>query len=394
MPALLWVNKLMDRLLPVPFALICIFVAATSETAYLTIALCALFLGVNLLISKVQAKLIKKYLFLHILRYVITGIIYFFVMISAGPESPSWLIGLPMIIASCFIFENMVYSTTLTLFIVAVAAAAQLENGVLFVNIAVSAVCMIFISATGTVAVSKIREKELTSKRLSNRLREANKELEQFAYIASHDLQEPLRMVTSYLELIDRRNKNKLDSDTLEFMGFALDGAQRMRQLIEGLLCYSRLNRGLNIKDKLDCNCVLQIIETNLKMIIEKNSARIIYEKLPIIRADEQQLLSLFQNLVSNAIKFCPNRIPVVKITAEQKDDMWLFKISDNGVGVEQKHFDRIFRIFQRLHTKEEYPGTGIGLAACKKIVERHGGSIWLESEEGKGSDFFFTVPR
>ncbi len=224
-------------------------------------------------------------------------------------------------------------------------------------------------------------------------LSRSNADLQHFAYIASHDLQEPLRMVASYLQLLSRRYKGKLDADADEFIGFAVDGATRMQALINALLSYSRVGTQGKAFEPTDCEKVLDGTLAGLKKAIEDSGAQIVRAALPTVSADPTQLGQLFQNLVSNAIKFRNHRAPVVRITAERKDAEWVFTFADNGIGFDPQNADRVFVMFQRLHGWDEYPGTGIGLAVCKKIVERHGGKIWVDSKPGEGTSFHFTLP-
>jgi PAS domain S-box-containing protein len=221
----------------------------------------------------------------------------------------------------------------------------------------------------------------------------SNKELEQFAYVASHDLQEPLRMVASYTTLLAKRYKGKLDTDADEFIGFAVDGAKRMQGLIQDLLAYSRVGtRGKDLAPT-DCETVLADSLQVLKFAIQDASATVTHDELPTVVADETQLGQLFQNLIGNALKYRNSKAPVIHFGARRDRESWIFSVHDNGIGIDLQYADRIFVIFQRLHTREEYPGTGIGLAVCKKIVERHGGRIWLDSELSKGSTFYFSIP-
>jgi light-regulated signal transduction histidine kinase (bacteriophytochrome) len=234
-------------------------------------------------------------------------------------------------------------------------------------------------------------ERELANK--AEELARSNADLEQFAYVASHDLQEPLRMVAGYVGLLARRYRDKLDRDANEFIEFAVDGARRMQQLIDDLLLYSRVGRGGKAFEPVDSNIVVDEAVKNLEATISEHNGVVTRDELPTVRADRTQLAQLFQNLVSNAVKFHGQEPPRVHVRAVRSGDDWVFSVQDNGIGIDRKYRDRIFKIFQRLHTREEYPGTGIGLAVCQRIVDRHGGRIWFESEPGKGSTFCFTLP-
>jgi hypothetical protein len=231
-------------------------------------------------------------------------------------------------------------------------------------------------------------------------LARSNTELEQFAYVVSHDLQEPLRMVHSYLQLLERRCQEQLGKDANEFIDFAVDGAARMHALITDLLAYSRVGTQTKPFEPTDCVALLESVLADLKVAIEESGAVITSDDLPTVMADDTQLRRVFQNLIGNAIKFRGDHPPEIHISVEHKDRKifgetahWLFSVRDNGIGIEPHQFERIFLIFQRLYTREEYEGTGIGLAICRKIVERHEGHIWVESEPGQGSTFYFTVP-
>jgi signal transduction histidine kinase len=224
-------------------------------------------------------------------------------------------------------------------------------------------------------------------------LQKSNAELEQFAYVASHDLQEPLRMITGYTTLLARRYQGKLDKEADEFIGYAVDGAKRMQGLIQDLLSYSRVGSKGKEFARVDCEVVVAQTLTALQVAIQESGASVTREPLPTVLGDETQLVQLFQNLVGNAIKYRNSKAPEVHISCAQKAGEWVFAVKDNGIGIDPRYAQRIFVIFQRLHTREEYVGTGIGLAICKKIVERHGGKIWMESELGKGATFYFTMP-
>lgn len=224
-------------------------------------------------------------------------------------------------------------------------------------------------------------------------LARSNGELQQFAYVASHDLQEPLRMVASFTQLLAKRYSDKLDDDAREFINYAVDGAKRMQTLISDLLSYSRVGTQGKAFELVHCDAVLDRVLKSLQLAIEDTGAVIAREPLPAVSGDSIQLTQLFQNLLTNAIKFHGKKPPLVQISTEKNGSMWKISVRDNGIGISPDHADRIFVIFQRLHTKSEYPGTGIGLAICKKIAERHGGRIWVEPSAGGGSTFCFTIP-
>ncbi len=241
-------------------------------------------------------------------------------------------------------------------------------------------------------AARRLAEHELISK--AEELARSNAELEQFAYVASHDLQEPLRMVASYTQLLARRYKGRLDSDGDEFIGFAVDGANRMQQLIRDLLSYSRVITKGNPLQLTVADAACKDALANLKKSIEDSEAVVKVEPLPTLMADGTQLTQLFQNLIGNAIKYRSGVKPEICVAARPNHNHWVFSVQDNGIGIEPQYFERIFQMFQRLHSRGEYPGTGIGLAISKKIAERHGGRIWVESEPGHGSTFLFSILR
>jgi DNA-binding LacI/PurR family transcriptional regulator/signal transduction histidine kinase len=244
----------------------------------------------------------------------------------------------------------------------------------------------------GALLVKKLTEKEAQLEERTQILSHINTELVQFVNIVSLNIQKPLQMVSDYLHRIERDYKGKLDSDADEFIGFAVGGATRMQDLINDLLIYSQVSTGPKTFELVDCTLIMDQVLVNLKPMMEENSVKVIYSPMPVILAEREQIIQLFQNLIGNAIKFREKTPPEVYISAERQDCGWLFAVRDNGIGLDVQYAERIFRIFQRLHTKEEYPGTGIGLSICKKIVERHGGCIWVESELGKGATFYFTI--
>jgi PAS domain S-box-containing protein len=254
-------------------------------------------------------------------------------------------------------------------------------------------------SADGTLVTAAIRDisvrKDAETHLLQKveELRKSNEELEQFAYLASHDLQEPLRMVTSYTQLLARRYKGKLDDDADEFIAYAVDGATRMQRLIQDLLAYSRVGaKEVNLAET-SSEEALQRALINLRGAIEETGAIVTFDHLPRVMADDGQLVQLFQNLVGNAIKYQNKGVPEVHVSAEvYSRKKWIFAVRDNGLGIERQYFERIFGMFQRLHKREEFAGTGVGLAICKKIVERHGGTISVESQPGMGSTFRFIL--
>lgn len=231
-------------------------------------------------------------------------------------------------------------------------------------------------------------------KRLTDELKSSNKDLEQFAYVASHDLQEPLRMVASFTQLLEMQYKDKLDDKGLEYIAFAVDGAKRMQELINDLLVFSRVTSKADGFKPVDMCKVYDEVLFNLEIIIEENDAVITRDSLPVIFADYSQMVQIFQNLIGNALKYRSKKTPNIHISIGAKDNHWLFAVKDNGIGIESEFTDKIFDIFRRLHTNDEYEGTGIGLSITKRIVERHGGKIWVESEPGQGSTFYFTIPK
>jgi len=242
--------------------------------------------------------------------------------------------------------------------------------------------------------ISERREAETRHKEYAEDLKRKNIELEQFAYVASHDLQEPLRTVSGFVELLKRHYKNETDENVIKYINYITDASDRMRRLVHDLLDYSRLGRE-RILEPIDCNKVVQEVLCDLAMAIQESKAVINTDRLPVISGYTTEMKQLFQNLLSNSLKFRkPGERPVINISVIPREENWQFSVTDNGIGIDEKYWDRIFVIFQRLHTKNEYEGTGIGLAHCKKITELHSGKIWVNSIPGEGSTFIFTIKK
>jgi PAS domain S-box-containing protein len=241
--------------------------------------------------------------------------------------------------------------------------------------------------------ITKRHRMEESLQRTAEELARSNADLKQFAYAASHDLREPLRSIAGFARLLEKRYKGKLDEKADEFIDFIVDGVNRMDRLIHDLLEYSQVDTKGKDFEPVNCSVALQEAVNNLRAAIEESGAELTHDPLPSVIADPSQISRLFQNLISNAIKFRGNEPLKISISVRRKGDAWIFSVHDNGIGIDPQFFDRIFGIFQRLHKTGEYEGTGLGLTICKKIVERHGGKIWVESESGKGSTFFFTLP-
>lgn len=238
----------------------------------------------------------------------------------------------------------------------------------------------------------ELRTAELAKR--SEELAKSNEDLKQFAYVASHDLREPLRMITSFLQLLEQRYKDQLDQDANEFIGFAVDGAKRLDKMIMDLLEYSRVANKKIMFEDINLNNVLYHVKSNLKVLIDENDATINFDSLPCVKGDSYQMILLFQNLISNAIKYRQDEDPIIHVSADKKVNQYVFSVKDNGIGIDSNYLSGIFNIFKRLHTHEEYEGTGIGLAIAQRIVHQHGGEIWAESEKGNGSTFYFTIPN
>lgn len=243
--------------------------------------------------------------------------------------------------------------------------------------------------------ITQMKEAQNELATQTHELKRSNEELEQFAYVASHDMQEPLRMIASYIHLVQKNIESGNLNEVNDFMKYVVDGVGRMQALINDLLQYSRVNKKGTAFTQVNLNEVLKIAVTHLVNRINENEAEVIFDVMPQLLGDQSQLIRLFQNFIDNAIKFkAVERKPIIRISVKELDNYFEFAVSDNGIGIDQKFYNRIFVIFQRLHTRTEYEGTGIGLAVCKKIVERHGGEIRLESKLGEGTSFYFTLKK
>lgn len=258
--------------------------------------------------------------------------------------------------------------------------------------VTVTMLVMAAIVAERNRAAQRLKEVNISLKQRAEELSRSNAELERFAYVASHDLQEPLRIVASYVQLLETRYKGRLDEKADKFIYYAADGAKRMQMLIRDLLRYSRVGRSEAECQPVSCGKALAGAISNLKLSIEEARARIACDPLPIVLADSSQITRLFQNLLENALKFRSEAIPTIRVTASRMGKEWVISVADNGIGLDPVHSERVFQVFQRLHDRSKYSGTGIGLAIAKKIVERYGGRIWVESEPGKGATFRFTL--
>jgi len=256
----------------------------------------------------------------------------------------------------------------------------------------ISGVSIIFVGVVVAYLSEQISKKEFDLKKIIKDLQRSNEDLQQFAYVSSHDLQEPLRAIISFSQLLEDEYKDNLDKDGKEFLYFITDGAKKMNTLIKDLLAYSRITTHAKPPKWINLEKILENAIFNLSESIKESGAIITYDKLPTLKVDKTQFLQLFQNFISNAIKFRREETPKIHIGVKKIDIGWLFSIKDNGIGIESQYFDRIYDIFYRLHTKEEYQGTGIGLPICKKIIHRYGGHIWVESKKGEGSTFYFTI--
>jgi two-component system, chemotaxis family, CheB/CheR fusion protein len=241
----------------------------------------------------------------------------------------------------------------------------------------------------------KVQERTEALRRNADELQRSNEELEQFAFVASHDLQEPLRMVSTYLQYVEKHAKDKLDSETKRFVDLAVEGALRLKSLVEDLLAFSRLGKGLELAEQVDVKAIVQEAERNLNKVIEESDAEIRVLDLPKLSVDSDRMVQVFQNLIGNAIKYRSEAPPKIEIQSQKQDGEWVFQVKDNGIGIDPQYKEKIFVVFQRLHSdRKKYPGTGIGLAICKKIIEQHRGRIWVESQPSEGSAFYFTIPR
>jgi signal transduction histidine kinase len=297
------------------------------------------------------------------------------------------------VVISGAMLAGVLYISPLFLTIKKAAEVLQQDKNELEIKVAVRTEALEDANARLSVELDERRRAEIKMAQYAAELTRSNSDLEQFAYVASHDLQEPLRMVASFTQLLAKRYQGRLDKDADEFIGFAVDGANRMQQLINDLLVYSRVGTRGKPPAPTDLGEVLGHAEANLHEIIKESGAAVTHGPLPIVNGDRVQLTQLFQNLLANAIKFRGQGPPRIHVSAQAQEGDWLLAVQDNGIGIAPEQRERIFAIFQRLHHRSEYPGTGIGLAISKKIVERHGGRIWVESSPGLGATFYFNIP-
>jgi len=253
------------------------------------------------------------------------------------------------------------------------------------------------LTSNNEILVNQIKERKITEKQLGKameRLASSNDELQRFAYICSHDLQEPARTVASFAEMMAKKYNGKLDADADKYLGFMKEGAERMQMMIKSVLDYSRVDSREEKYTEVDCNKVLTDVLQDMQVVILKSGATVEYSHMPVVIGDPMHFAQLFQNFVSNALKFHKaGNVPEVMVRAERGQKEWVFSIQDNGMGIKEQYQEKIFMIFQRLNKREDYPGSGIGLAVCKKIVDKYGGKIWLKSAEGVGTTFFFSIP-
>ena len=319
------------------------------------------------------------------------GLWYVFSGDIAGPPN-LWEAGVAMAI-SAVMLAGVLAIRPLFLTIKKAAEALQRSKDELEIRVAERTEELRDANVRLSVELDERRRAELKLAQYAADLSRSNADLEQFAYVASHDLQEPLRMVASFTQLLARRYQGQLDGDADEFIGFAVDGANRMQQLINDLLFYSRLGTRGKPPAPTDLSEVLSNAEANLHEAIKESKAEVTHSPLPIVDGDQVQLTQLLQNLLANAIKFRGQEPLRIQVSAAAQDGDWLVSVQDNGIGIAKEHQERIFAIFQRLHARDEYPGTGIGLAICKKIVERHGGHIWVDSVPGQETTFYFNLP-
>jgi PAS domain S-box-containing protein len=245
-----------------------------------------------------------------------------------------------------------------------------------------------------TIDITERKKAEDGLKQFAEELKRSNSDLEQFAYVASHDLREPLRAINGFMELLYKGYKDKLDEKAIEYIRYATDGAIRMDDLLNGLLRYSRVQTHGKAFAQTPARGVLRAALKNLQRIIDETGACITSDELPAVKADGIQITELLQNLIANAIKFRSDKKPEIHVGCQKKDGCWQFFVRDNGIGIDPQFNDRIFLMFQRLHTRDKYPGYGVGLSVCKRIIERHGGKIWVESQPGNGATFYFTIPE
>ncbi len=335
-----------------------------------------------------------RILIILILMIISFFLIYYFEIILRTSILVAHFFYFPSILA-CLWWKRKGVFIPIFLAVILIIFNLKPEDGLLnleIINNFLRAFALIIVGIVVSFLSEHISKREVEFNEIMEDLKRSNEDLQQFAYVASHDLQEPLRAIVSFSQLLEDRYQDKLDKDGKEFIHFITDGAKNMNTLIKDLLLYSRITTHAQPSKLTSLEQILKEALFNLQESIKESGAVISHDELPILKVDKTQFIQLFQNLISNAIKFRKQESPKIYVGVKKVNDEWLFSVTDNGIGIESKFFDKLFNIFYRLHTKEEYPGTGIGLPICKKIVQRYGGKIWVDSEFGKGSTFYFTI--
>jgi len=325
----------------------------------------------------------------------ISGIlIYYFEVILKTSILVAHFFYVPSILA-CLWWKKKALIVPVSLAIILIVFHLILDYGVFtldIINNFLRGTSLVIVGIVVSFLSEQISRREIKFNEIMENLTRSNEDLQQFAYVASHDLQEPLRAIVSFSQLLESKYSDKIDKDGKDFIQFITDGAKKMNTLINDLLLYSRITTHAQPPKITNLENIIEDALFNLHESIKESGAVITYDKMPILKVDKIQFIQLFQNLLSNAIKFRRKEPPRIHIGSKKINSGWLFSVKDNGIGIELEYFDKLFNIFYRLHTREEYSGTGIGLPICKRIVQRYGGEIWVESKYGEGSTFFFTI--